>query len=156
MKVYSLNAKPGDPRFLQAAQANYWFWQRGYEVVGFDREQLDAGELDRDLLDDIEHTIVYASVAVARDAILRAGRPQPPNLDFPAELETFIGRKTGRSARAESNSTGQPFPLLPITCIVVGSCARFAACVEFAGEHRPTRVCQVSIRPCFLSKSVRR
>ncbi len=93
MKVYSLVAREGEPRYLQAMQGNYWFGQRGYEVVSFRREQLDAGELDGDLLGDPGSTIVYGSVAVVRDAIARAGRPVPGNLDFPAELADFVGRK---------------------------------------------------------------
>lgn len=92
MKVYSLVAKHGEPRYLQVVQGNYWFWQRGYDVVPFEREQLSKGELDSDLIGDIENTIVYASVAVIHEAIERAGRPAPPYIDFPSELRLFVGR----------------------------------------------------------------
>lgn len=101
MRVYSLNAKQGDPRYLQAVQGNYWFWQRGYDVVGFEREQLNAGELDADLINDPEHTLVYGSVAVVRDAVIRAGRPEPPNLDFPPCLVQFVGRKIFESTMGQ-------------------------------------------------------
>ena len=100
-RVYSLNANQGDPRFLQALQGNYWFWQRGYEIVGFERERLLAGDFDFDLIDDIENTIVYGSVAVIRDAISRAGRPDPPNLDFPPQLVCFLGRKVTETSMGE-------------------------------------------------------
>jgi len=101
MKVYSLTAKQGDPRFLQAAQGDYWFWQRGYDVVPFQREQLQAGDLDFDLTQNIESTIVYASVSVVREAVNRAGRPDPPNIDFPTELESFVGRSISESTMGE-------------------------------------------------------
>lgn len=100
-RVYSLNAKQGDPRYLQAAQGNYWFWQRGYEVVGFEREELDEGKLDTDLSEDSENTIVYGSVAVVRDAIRRAGHPAPTNLDFPASLSQFVGRSVSQATMGE-------------------------------------------------------
>lgn len=93
MKVLSQIAKQGEPRFLQAAQADYWFWQRGYEVVRFERDSLIAGDHDSDLTTEIENTIVFASVSTVRDAITRAGRPLPANLDFPPELSQFVGRR---------------------------------------------------------------
>ncbi len=110
MRVYSLNAKQGDPRYLQAAQGNYWFWHRGYDVVGFEREQLNAGELDADLIGDTENTLVYGSVAVVRDAVTRAGRPEPPNLDFPPCLANFVGRTVFDSTMGEVRDweTSQP------------------------------------------------
>lgn len=101
MKVYSLNAKQGEPRFLQAAQANYWFWQRGYDVVGFERHELDAGGLDDDLLRDAENTIVCASVVVVCEALHRAGRPLPPSIDFPPELQRFVGRAISQATMGE-------------------------------------------------------
>lgn len=119
MKVYSLNAKQGDPRFWQATQANYWFWQRGYDVVGFEREQLDAGQLDADLRDDAEHTIVYGAVAVVREALVRAGRPEPSNLDFPSELESFLERRIFETTMGEvrswerTNAAGPPVHVKP-------------------------------------------
>ncbi len=101
MKVYSLKAKQGEPRYLAMVQANHWFWQRGYQVEPFDREQLEAGELDTDLLEDIENTIVYGSVAIVRDAVRRANRPAPPNLDFPVELKPFLGRQISETTMRE-------------------------------------------------------
>lgn len=100
-KVYSLNAKQGDPRFLQAAEGNYWFWQRGYEVVGFERQQIDAGDLDSDLLGDSENTIVYGSVLAVRDALARVGRPVPLNIDLPSSLERFVGRSVTETSMGE-------------------------------------------------------
>lgn len=101
MKVYSLKTKKGAPRHLQALQGNYWFWLRGYEIVSFEHQQLTDGELDHDLISDPEHTLVYASVAVVREALIRAGRPAPPNIDFPQELIAFIGRRIAETTMSE-------------------------------------------------------
>lgn len=101
MKVFSLRAEPGDPRFLQATQGNYWFWERGYEVVPFTRQQLHAGDLDADLISAIDSTIVWGAVAVVREAIERAGRKPPANVDFPPELSGFLKRSVRQANMAE-------------------------------------------------------
>jgi hypothetical protein len=93
MKVFSLSSKPGEPRYCQSLQVNYWFWERGYEVIQFERIELLTGKLDRYLHEEHEDTIVYGAVAVVRDALQRANRPAPPNIDFPTELQGFLGRK---------------------------------------------------------------
>jgi hypothetical protein len=101
MKVYSLRAEPGDPRYLQATQGNYAFWQRGYEVVPFVRDDLQAGRLDADLTTAIESTLVWGSVAVVREAVERAGRMPPPNIDFPPELSAYVGREIREATMAD-------------------------------------------------------
>ncbi len=101
MRVYSLKTNPGDIRHGQAIQCDYWFWQRGYEVIPFHAEQLHEGDLDNDLIRNIDETIVYGSVGIVRDAIRRAGRPDPKNLDFPDELQTFVGRAISESTMGE-------------------------------------------------------
>jgi hypothetical protein len=115
MKVYSLRAEPGEPRYLQATQGNYWFWQRGYEVVPFVRQQLQAGDLDADLTTAIETTLVWGSVAVVREAVARAGREAPPNIDFPPELSSFLGREvreaTMGDVRRYVNSESKELPV---------------------------------------------
>ena len=92
MKVLSLIAKMGEPRYCQAQQVNYWFWERGYEVIPFERNDLLEGRLDDDLLRDKENTLVYGAVAVVRDALSRLSVAAPPNLDFPPMLKAFFGR----------------------------------------------------------------
>lgn len=93
MKVYSLTARPGDPRYLQVLRADYWFWQRGYEVVPFNMLELHDGMLDRDLREEAERTIVFGSVGAVLSALRRAGRSTPANVDFPDELQEFLGRE---------------------------------------------------------------
>lgn len=92
MKVFSLTAARGEPRFCQAQQTDYWFWERGYDVVPFTRDELQQGRLDEDLLQRREQTIVYGAVGIVREALQRAGRPQPPNIDFPTSLAAYCGR----------------------------------------------------------------
>lgn len=110
MKVYSLNARQGEPRFLQAAQANYWFWQRGYEVVGFEREELAAGLLDEDLRTRPEESIVCGSVVVVQEALARAGRPTATCDDTPESLRQFLGREVAASTMGEVRSRANASP----------------------------------------------
>lgn len=110
MKVYSLNARQGEPRFLQAAQVNYWFWQRGYEVVGFEREDLAAGRLDEDLRTRPEECIVCGSVVVVQEALARAGRPAPTGDDAPESLREFLGREVAASTMGEVRSRASASP----------------------------------------------
>lgn len=92
MKVISLVAKMGEPRYCQSIQVNYWFWERGYDVIPFHRTELLDGSLDEHLIEDRENTIVYGAVAVVHDALKRMGIPRPANLDFPPSLADFFGR----------------------------------------------------------------
>ena len=91
MKVLSQIARQGDPRFLQAAQGDYWFWRRGYQVVQFEPRALEAGFFDEDLNDNAEHTIVFGALGVIHQALGRVNRPVPPRLEFPSELTQFVG-----------------------------------------------------------------
>jgi hypothetical protein len=93
MKVLSLSSGKGEPRYCQSQQVDHWFWERGYEVIPFDRRELLDGELDRYLVDDRENTIVYGAVAIVHDALRRLSIPSPPNMDFPESLRAFFGRR---------------------------------------------------------------
>lgn len=110
MKVYSLNVRQGEPRFLQAVQANYWFWQRGYEVVNFEREELAAGRLDDDLRLEPEGLIVCASVVVVQETLARAGRPAPGWDDVPESLQQFLGREVASSTMGEVRNRANASP----------------------------------------------
>lgn len=93
MKVLSLIAQPGEPRYVQSLQVNHWFWERGYDVIPFTRQQLKSGDLDCYLFEERESSIFYGAVAIVREALERAKRPAPPNIDFPEELRKFAGRR---------------------------------------------------------------
>ena len=101
MKVYSHKERQGSPRYLQAQQTNYWFWERGYEVIDFEREELSSGAFDSILQHEADSCIFYGPVGAVREAVERAGRPSPPALDFPEELEAFVGRKIFETTMAE-------------------------------------------------------
>jgi hypothetical protein len=71
---------------------DYWFWERGYDVVPFSVDDLRQGKLDDDLRNDPEQTLVYGAVAIVREALKRIGRPAPPNLDFPLSIRNYADR----------------------------------------------------------------
>lgn len=93
MRVYGLSEKEGSSRYQQAILMNYWFWQRGYEVIPFQIEQLEQGEFDHELRNDTEDILFIASVAVMKKVFERAGFAEVQNIDFPVELSDFYGRK---------------------------------------------------------------
>jgi len=119
MKVLSLTSQPGEPRYCQSLQVNYWFWERGYEVLQFARDELLSGRLDHYLYDEREDTIIYGAVAVVRDALKRANRPAPPNIDFPDELRGYLGRRVSECTMGSirelvrSESTQLPIHIKP-------------------------------------------
>lgn len=104
MKVFTLTAARGEPRYCQALQVDYWFWERGYEVVSFTRDELQRGLLDEDLLQNPEQTIVYGAVGIVHMALARVGRPKPPNIDFPASLAAYLGRRVFDATMGEVRS----------------------------------------------------
>ncbi len=104
MKVYSQTALPGEPRYSQVIQTNHWFWERGYEVIPFSRDDLKRGCLDVALLQAAEETILYGAVAIIREALQRAQRPEPANIDFPIELLPYIGRRLDETTMSEVRS----------------------------------------------------
>lgn len=93
MKVYSLSEKEGSSRYQQAILMNYWFWQRGYEIIPFQVDQLEQGEFDHALAHEADDIIFIASVAVMKKVFARAKFSQVENIDFPSELNEFYGRK---------------------------------------------------------------
>lgn len=88
-------------------------------MVSFSRDELSAGRLDDDLVNDPEHTIVYGAVGIVREALARANRPQPPNIDFPNSLQNYLGRRVFDSTMGEirewerSNSSRLPAHIKP-------------------------------------------
>ena len=93
MRVYSLSEKEGSSRYQQAILMDYWFWQRGYEIVHFQVEQLESGEFDHALSNEVEDILFIASVAVMKKVFERAGFASVENIDFPDELSDYYGRK---------------------------------------------------------------
>lgn len=101
MRVYNLIAEEGAPRYLQYIRCNYWFWERGYEVIRFTQSQLESGEFDKILQTDLEEIIFVGSVGVMYEVIRRANKPKPNVSDFPDELQAYFGRKIFRATMAD-------------------------------------------------------
>ena len=101
MRVYVQATVQGEARYSQMMQTEYFFWERGYDVIRFTLDELASGKLDEDLLGDMEHTIVFGAVAAVRLAIQRAGRPLPPNIDFPLSIRHWAGRRVWDTTMGE-------------------------------------------------------
>ncbi|SFJ18540.1 ATP-grasp domain-containing protein [Planctomicrobium piriforme] len=104
MRAYVQQGSQEDFNFLSLDQTAHWFWERGYEVIRFDYPELGAGVLDRGLRQFSEETIVAGGVGTIREALQRAGRPLPENLDLPQCLDNWIGRRFWTSTLDEIRS----------------------------------------------------
>ena len=92
MRAYVQKGNEGDPNYWNLEQTAYGFWERGYEIIRFYYPELGEGVLDRGLLKFPDETIVAGGVGTIREALERAGRPLPKNLDLPKSLEPWIGK----------------------------------------------------------------
>lgn len=101
MKVWLYREPPPAWPTGLSAFAEYWFGARGAEVLIFSEADLEAGKLDADLRDDLEHTVVYGGVGAIRMVLHRMGRPLPDLPDFPEPLLPFVGRKVWNSTLGE-------------------------------------------------------
>lgn len=101
MRVYSLKEEPGSPRYASAHQTDYAFWQRGYEVITFAREQLSSGEFDEIVAHEAEDVVFYASLGVMNEVFERAGRPAPVLPDYPEALTEYLGRRVSSASMGE-------------------------------------------------------
>ena len=106
--------------FLSLEQTAYWFRQRGYEVLRFDFSDISRGLLDHDLLQAPDEMVLRGSVEAVYEALLRARRPAPPNLDLPASLSPWFGRKVWQTTlgdvRAAVERPGfEPCHVKPLT-----------------------------------------
>lgn len=101
MNAYVQKGQEGDPNYSNLEQTAYGFWERGYEVLRFRYPELGEGRLDRALLDFPDESIVVGGVGTIREALQRAGRPLPENLDLPDCLRPWIGRNFWPSTLAE-------------------------------------------------------
>jgi len=101
MRAYVQQVRKETPIYLAMEQASHWFWQRGYEVVRFEYEEIALGKLDDDLLERPDEMVVRGGVETIRQLLVRAGRPAPPNLDLPASLQPWIGRRAWEATLGE-------------------------------------------------------
>lgn len=112
MRAYVQQVELGVPTYANFERVAIGFWERGYEVIRFDYPQLTGGFLDRGLTRFSDETIVSGGVLTIREALQRAGRPAPPNIDLPESLKTFVGRRFWTSTlgevRASVDQEGSP------------------------------------------------
>lgn len=97
MRAYVQEVRKQDPIYLGLLQTAFWFEQRGYEVVPFQFDEITQGRLDDDLLNHPEEMVLRGGVETVRQALLRVGRPMPPNLDLPESLAEWRGRRVWES-----------------------------------------------------------
>ncbi|WP_310482976.1 ATP-grasp domain-containing protein [Chamaesiphon sp. VAR_48_metabat_403] len=91
MKVYILKNKNGDFASVNCAAADDGFRKMGWEIVPFSR-------LDRPCLRDLTPAdVVVGFIEDANAALLHLGIESPPEINYPDELTSFLGRKIWRS-----------------------------------------------------------
>jgi hypothetical protein len=109
MRAYVQQVNESTRNFMQLFQAAHWFGERGYEIIRFRFEGLERGELDDDLRHHPDEMVLRGGVEAVRAALVRAGRPLPPNLDLPLCLQRWFGRRVWESTMGDVRRVvGQP------------------------------------------------
>lgn len=104
MRVYLQQCGFGEPIRANLAAVDYWFRFKGYEVLPFSTTELRCGDIDHHLIDDADNTILFGGVGTVREALVRAGRPAPPNLDLPDTVRHLAARRVWESTLGEVRS----------------------------------------------------
>ena len=114
MRAYVQQVRQDSSFYLASVQASHWFWERGYEVIPFRFQDIQAGALDEWLLHHADEMIVRAGVESVRLLLTRANRPPPPNFDLPNSLSPWIGRFTWETTLGEvRNQVDSEVPFNP-------------------------------------------
>ena len=120
MKVFLQGLRSDSSSYLVIQNAEHWFWERGYEISHFTPHDLALGELDSELADSREESILFAIPEVMRMAIRRLNRPEPPLFELPACLMPWIGRFTWETnlgqvrEQVDSEIGFNPFHIRPL------------------------------------------
>lgn len=101
MQAYVQQVRESTRNYVQLFQAAHWFRERGYEVIRFGFEEIELGGLDDALLNHPDEMVLRGGVEAVRKALVRAGRPLPPNLDLPLSLQRWFGRRIWESTLAD-------------------------------------------------------
>lgn len=104
MRAYIQQCLFGEPITCNARLVDYWFRFRGYEVLTFTGAELRAGDIDHHLIGDVDNTILFGGIGTIREALLRAGRPTPPNIDIPDSISHYALRNTWPSTMGRVRS----------------------------------------------------
>lgn len=104
MRVYIQQCLFGEPITCNARVAEYWFQFKGYDVVYFTQNGLRDGLIDDHLIGDSDNTILFGGVGTICEALLRAGRPAPPNIDIPDSISRYALRNTWPSTMGRVRS----------------------------------------------------
>lgn len=118
VRAYVQQVRQSAPNHIQLVQSAHAFWERGYEVVPFQYEEIEQGGLDEYLLRQPNEMVLRGGVGTVLKALERAGRPRPPNLDLPLSLEPWFGRRVWHSTLEEvrnqiANESSQPLHVKP-------------------------------------------
>jgi hypothetical protein len=101
MRVLVQQVAKGHPSHDSFERSEYWFWERGYEVIRFSYEELNGGKFDEMLIHEADSTIVRAGVGTVLMAIQRAGRTAPNIVDLPQDLWPYAARRIWESTLGE-------------------------------------------------------
>lgn len=101
MRAYIQTCKLSDSLSENAQDARYGFLQRGYEIVDFSADDLYSGKLDYVLQHEADDMVLYGGCGTVREAVRRAGAPDPVNMDLPESLRAFWGRGVTQSTMGE-------------------------------------------------------
>jgi len=93
-----IQSKDGFPLSVNCYQAWRGFSERGYDCRWISFQEMQS----TDCLES--EAIVFGSIGLARKGLELLGVPNPPNLDYPAELRLFLGRTVGESTLGEVRS----------------------------------------------------
>jgi hypothetical protein len=120
MKAFVQQVRPDSHSFLTLGNASHWFWERGYEVVGFNISALQDGKLDHDIKEQIGDTVVFAIPEVMRLVLRRFRYEEPHLLHLPACLMPWISRFTWETTlgqvreQVDSEISFNPFHIRPL------------------------------------------
>ena len=113
MRAWVQQIWPSILTYLSMEQTAHWFERRGYEIVRFEFRDIAQGRLDDDLIKTPHEMVLRGGVETVREALTRANRPLPPNLDLPDSLQPWFGRKVWHTTLGEIRANVERPDFLP-------------------------------------------
>jgi len=120
MRAWIQRVPPSSPVYVSMEQTAHWFGRRRYEIARFELDEIAQGRLDADLTDGADEMVLHGSIEAIREALIRANRPTPPNVDLPEALAPWFGRTVRHAKMGEIRSlvdgpSFEPFHVKPLT-----------------------------------------